>query len=771
MRDNWILNEYDKRVLVDIKDFIPEEIFDIHAHIYRQDDLNNKSAIIPDEPSEVNVEVWRHNIELFTGGSRLKGGLLIPFPTAACDTVAANLFLTGQLRDEKDSKGLILIRPEDDPAKVESFVKENPCVIGFKPYHVFSSSIPTMNADISSYLPDWAWKLADRYNLLIMLHLVKDKALADEENCIEILMNCTRYLGAKIVLAHAGRGFHRYNTMNGLKALRSLQNIWFDTSAVCEPGALKAICTEFGPKKLIWGSDFPVSQKRGKCVDVGNGFVWLDTELIRWEEITPSCKPILVGIESLRALKEAADDFGLNKGDISDIFFNNALRLIGLNNESGTKTQDLYNRAKKILPGGTQLLSKRPEMFAPEKWPAYFSEARGCEVWDLDGKHYYDMSSNGIGACLLGFRDPDVTRAVQRRIQLGSMCTLNPPEEVELAELLCDIHSWAEKVRYTRSGGEACAVAARIARATTDRSVIAICGYHGWHDWYLAANLGENDALRGHLLPGLESFGVPKELRNTASTFLFNNREELKAVIDRVGDRLAAVFMEPCRYNDPEPGFLEFVRDSVHKCGALLIFDEITIGWRLCHGGSHLKHRINPDIAVFAKAMGNGHPVGAIIGTKEAMEGAHKSFISSTYWTESVGPVAALTALKKMEGTQVCKHVENIGNLVTGCWKKYGDKYNLPIAVGDGYPCLAHFSFKHVEADRLRTIFTRKMLDKGFLAPTSIYPTLAHIPEIVEKYGVAVDEVFATIADIIKTGDISAALDSPTAHNGFKRLN
>jgi glutamate-1-semialdehyde 2,1-aminomutase len=287
-----------------------------------------------------------------------------------------------------------------------------------------------------------------------------------------------------------------------------------------------------------------------------------------------------------------------------------------------SKTEALYQHAKTRIPGGTQLLSKRPEMFAPGVWPAYYREARGCEVWDLDGGHYFDMTHNGVGSCLLGYADPEVTRAVTERIAKGGMCTLNAPEEVELADALCEIHPWAEQVRFARCGGETCAVAVRIARATTDRSVVAICGYHGWQDWYLASNLGEDDALRGHLLPGLNPLGVPRELRGTAVTFPYEDRAALEGIVAQYGDRLAAVIMEPCRYTDPEPGFLEFVRDQAHAAGALLIFDEITIGWRLRHGGSHLRFGVQPDMAVFAKALGNGHPIGAVIGTKAAMDGA-----------------------------------------------------------------------------------------------------------------------------------------------------
>lgn len=437
-------------------------------------------------------------------------------------------------------------------------------------------------------------------------------------------------------------------------------------------------------------------------------------------------------------------------------------------NES--KTEALYRHAKRRIPGGTQLLSKRPEMFAPDVWPAYYREARGCEVWDLDGRHYFDMTHNGVGACLLGYADPDVTRAVTQRIAQGSMCTLNAPEEVALADRLCAIHPWAGQVRFARCGGETCAIAVRIARATTDRSVVAVCGYHGWQDWYLAANLGADDALRGHLLPGLAPLGVPRELRGTAVAFNYGDRAAFDAMLAAEGGRLAAVIMEPCRYQDPEPGYLEYIRDKVHGAGALLIFDEITIGWRLCHGGSHLRFGVNPDIAVFAKALGNGHPIGAVIGTEQAMEGTQGSFISSTYWTEAVGPAAALATLRKLEESNVTEHVARIGESVKEVWRSAGSRHGLPVAVADGYPCLAHFAFAHEQANDMKTAFTTRMLAHGFLAGTAIYPTLGHTEAVVSDYAEAVDAVFAEIADSVDKGRVADLLEGPAAHQGFRRL-
>jgi glutamate-1-semialdehyde 2,1-aminomutase len=259
-------------------------------------------------------------------------------------------------------------------------------------------------------------------------------------------------------------------------------------------------------------------------------------------------------------------------------------------------------------------------------------------------------------------------------------------------------------------------------------------------------------------------------LRGTTVTFSYNNRQELQDVVDRYGDRLAAIIMEPTRHQDPAPGFLEAVRDSAHRCGALLVFDEISIGWRFHLGGSHLKFGVNPDIAVFAKALGNGHPIGAVIGTTAAMDGAHRSFISSTNWTESVGPVAALAAIKKMQRIDVPAHVAQVGNRVMQYWNEAAARHGLPVDTSDGRPCLAHFTFKHEQSEALRTLYTQLMLERGFLAGTGLYPTLAHTDEVVSLYGAAIDGVFEEIAGALAKGDAAARLKGPVAHSGFRRL-
>jgi glutamate-1-semialdehyde 2,1-aminomutase len=769
MKD-WTFDGTDEAAAVELRRRLPSRLVDTHAHLYRKADLAiSDDYVFAKGPEEVGPEVWREHVGRHVGPERLSGALFVATPFSPLEQIdAANAWLLEVTASVPESKTLATVTPGMSPSQFEPLLA-HANFAGFKPYHTYATTTPTWEAAPGDYIPEWAWSLAQEHGLLILLHLVRSRAMADPGNIKYVREHCEAYPGARLILAHAGRTFHAPHARLGVTALADLPNVWYDTAAICEAEPLETLLDAVGPRRLLWGTDFPVSEQRGRCVTVGDGFIWVGPDTLKMEAISPACRLLPVGLETLRALLTAADEVGLNEEDREAIFAGNARRLLGFEPATEHLTQERYREAKQRIPGGTQLLSKRPEMQAPDQWPAYFREARGCETWDLDGRHYYDLSTNGIGACLLGFRDSDVTRAVQRRIRFGSMCSLNPPEEVELADLLCELHPWAEQVRFARSGGEACAVAVRIARATTDRSVVAICGYSGWQDWYLAANLGEEDALRGHLLPGLSPLGVPRELRGTAVTFNFNSREELQAILDAHGERLAAVIMEPCRSQDPDPGFLEFVRDGAHRVGALLAFDEITIGWRLTLGGAHLRFGVTPDLAVFAKAMGNGHPMAAVIGTREAMAGAHDSFISSTYWTESVGPVAALASIRKLQTVDVPGHIARVGSRVQRCWEEAGQRHGLPVHVG-GYPCLAHFRFEHEQAEALRTLYTQYMLDLGFLAGTGLYPTLAHTDAILDRYAEAIDRVFRRIAEALAAGEIAQRLRGPVAHVGFRRL-
>jgi glutamate-1-semialdehyde aminotransferase len=436
----------------------------------------------------------------------------------------------------------------------------------------------------------------------------------------------------------------------------------------------------------------------------------------------------------------------------------------------GQTGQDLYRKAKTRIPGGTQLLSKRPEMFLPENWPAYYNRAKGSQVWDLDGNVYHDMSYNGIAACILGAADPDVEEAVIAAVKAGSMSTLNPPEEVELADLLCELHPWADMVRYARCGGEAMAVAVRIARAHTRRDRVAFCGYHGWHDWYLAANLAEDHALDGHLLAGLDPAGVPRRLMGTALPFRYNHPEELEEIVARYGDEIGAVVMEPIRNFDPVPGFLEQVRQTCDRIGAVLVVDEVSVGWRLNTGGAHLIYGLQPDIAVFAKAISNGYPMAAIIGKRDVMQSAQSTFISSTYWTERIGPAAALATIRKHRRENVPHHLHRIGQMVRDGWRVAAERAGLPITIGGLVP-LSHFAIQHPEAQAASTLFTQLMLERGFLATKAFYTTFAHQDAVIEEYLQAAEDVFGMVAQALARGTVKSLLRGPVAHAGFTRLN
>jgi glutamate-1-semialdehyde 2,1-aminomutase len=431
--------------------------------------------------------------------------------------------------------------------------------------------------------------------------------------------------------------------------------------------------------------------------------------------------------------------------------------------------QTLYAKARRIIPGGTQLLSKRPEMFLPEQWPSYYQTARGAEVTDLDGNTYTDMSFAGIGATILGFADPDVDAAVCRAVAAGSMATLNCPEEVELAELLLELHPWAEMARFGRAGGEALAIAIRIARAATRRDVVAFCGYHGWHDWYLSANLGAEDALDGHLLAGLSPAGVPRGLAGLMQPFNYNRPDELAAIACSQGDRLAAIIMEPVRGDAPAPGFLQAVRDIADRTGAVLVFDEVTSGFRLVCGGAHLAYGVAPDLAVFAKALGNGYPMAAIIGRGATMSVAQDTFISSTAWTERIGPVAALATLRKHRERNVAAHLIRIGEAVQRGWRDAAERAGLHIAV-TGIAPLGHFELPYENGQAMRTLFTQRMLERGFLANASFYAMYAHQESDVARYLAATAEIFGELVEAHAAGEVEARLRGPVAHRGFQRL-
>jgi len=430
--------------------------------------------------------------------------------------------------------------------------------------------------------------------------------------------------------------------------------------------------------------------------------------------------------------------------------------------------QKLWKRAKNIIPGGNMLLSKRAEMFLPDQWPTYFSKAKGCNVWDLDGQKYIDMSIMGIGTNILGYGHPEVDAAVHTTIENGNMSTLNCPEEVLLAEKLIEIHPWADMVRFARSGGEANAIAIRIARAASGKDKVAVCGYHGWHDWYLSANLGDDESLSGHLLPGLDPKGVPQNLKGTVFPFNYNDYKQLLEIVNR--EDIGVIKMEVVRNKGPEDNFLHKVRQLATERGIVLIFDECTSGFRQTFGGLHKMYGVEPDMAMFGKALGNGYAITATIGRREVMEAAQSTFISSTFWTERIGPTAALKTLGVMEREKSWDTITKTGLDIRSGWQKLADDCELKIEHW-GLPALTGFSFQGENALAYKTLITQEMLANGYLAGNSVYVCTEHTKELVDEYLEMLNPIFRKIKECEEGLDVMSLLKGPICHAGFKRLN
>jgi glutamate-1-semialdehyde aminotransferase len=421
-------------------------------------------------------------------------------------------------------------------------------------------------------------------------------------------------------------------------------------------------------------------------------------------------------------------------------------------NDSDLSAQGImdFQESLATIPGGTQLFSKRPELFSPTKWPTYFARAKGITIWDKQGNKFLDMSQMGVGSCILGYSYKQVNKAVVKSINLGVQSTLISNQELELAAELLDIHKWANMVRYARSGGEAMSIAVRIARVASGKEKVLFSGYHGWNDWYLAANLEDEDHLSKVLLPGLSAKGVPTGLAGTSIPFEFNNREMFDGIMQIHSGDIAAIVMEPRRSEPATPGFLEHIRKVCDKNGIVLIFDEITTGWRGGIGGIHLQGNVMPDVAVFAKAMANGFAMSAIIGISSVMGAANSSFISSTNWTERVGPAAALATIREYKSNNVSEYISRIGKFVQEGWTECGKSNNIDLSINTkGLPALASFSFNYPFGRALNIEFTEKMLEKGWLAHNQFKPSFSHTDRHVKNYLDDLDKTFSHLRNRI----------------------
>lgn len=767
------LNDTDVLLAERAKNFIPAEVFDIHVHPYNASHFPKNEWAFLSGIDQLGCKDHRERLQCYMPVKQLHG-LYFGLPRYSADRDAMNKWVMEEVKQNATaaSRSLIVVSPTDDPDKIAGQLRTGICC-GIKVYHCYANRKDTMNAGLTEYAPEWMWEMLNEMSGVLMLHIVKDDAIDDADNHQQLRRLCKTYPKVKLILAHIARSFNYRNARSGLYNIADLENVVVDTSAICETESFKAALKILGPQRILWGSDFGVSEMCGRCITTGNRFFWLHPELIDAEYQAPTeGNMTLIGIESLLALMESCEDEGLNRSDINDIFLNNALHLLKphLQHDITIPAFDnrrLWQSAKQVISGGAGLLSKRAEQFNAD-WPVFFSRSAGCEVWDMNGKKYIDCAG-GIGAVLLGYADQEVTAAVTRRMMLGTYSSLVNPQESELAEKLLQLHPWAGKVRYARTGGEAMAVAVRIARAASGKSGIAFCGYHGWHDWYLAANLGETNALDGHLLPGLQPKGVPRELAGTAVPFRYNDWQSFEAAINKMGDNCGVVVMEPMRSQFPENDFLQNIRNFCSGRNIVMVVDEITSGLRYGYPGAHARYNIVPDIVVYAKAMGNGIPFAAVIGSDNVMTAADESFISSSYWTDGIGTAAALAVLRKMESENIFDAVWAKGVALHDRLRAIAMKYAACGLVVGGMPVSPTFTFTSAYAAAARKLFITKMQQEGFLVAGIFYLMHAHKEHHLQRFIECFERVLQSIEKSISSGIIETD-NGKAFQQGFTRL-
>lgn len=772
------LAEFDRALLAQAVDgFVPDRVYDIHTHLFHSRHFApGKKPAFLDDNRGYGMRDYREALARWLP-SREVDGLFFGYPSAGNDRAGENAWIAGELAahpEQRLSRGLALVAPEDGEEATRLLIQERGFA-GIKCYRLYAPVADTAQAHIEEFAPEWMWRLCDEMEGVLMLHLMRSQGIADPDNLASITRLCEKYSRCRLVLAHVARSFNYRNARSALHRVARLENVVVDTSAVTETEAMRCALEVLGPRRVLFGSDYMVSELRGKCFTMGDGFSWVYADDLPSPVVTAFDRYTLVGIESLLCLREAFEAGGFNADDARDLFRDNALRLLApqLPKEDAPETingPERWRHAKEVISCGTGLMSKRAESFDPQSWPSYFSRCEGSHVWDENGRRLLDFTG-GVGAILLGYSDPEVNAAVRRRVSLGSYCTLVSPDEPVLAETLLSLHPWAARVRYARGGGEALGLAVRIARAATGRSGVAFCGYHGWQDWYLAANLSGTSSLEGHLLPGLEPLGVPRELSGTAVPFAYNDLAAFQQALDRLEGRLAAVVMEPFRSEPPQDGFLEKVQAACRARGAVLVIDEVTSGWRFGFPGACASLGIEPDIAVYAKAISNGVPCAAVVGNAEVMDAANASFISSSYWTDGLGAAAALACVRKMQRLPVQSHVTELGGMLQQSLRDVAARHSaLQIKVG-GQPQAPSLAFQiGADSAAAKALLLRKMLARGVLASTQIYVMWTHTGEEVRRFVAALDEVLSELDSLHRQERLQAEAGPLGTAPGFRRL-
>lgn len=410
-----------------------------------------------------------------------------------------------------------------------------------------------------------------------------------------------------------------------------------------------------------------------------------------------------------------------------------------------SKSEAYLERALRSIPLGSQTFSKSKTQYPYGVSPYFISKARGSRVWDIDGNEYIDFI-NSLASVTLGYQDPDVTAAVKAQLEDGVIFSLSHPIEAEVAERLVKMIPCAEMVRFGKNGSDATAGAIRVARAFTGRERVAVCGYHGWQDWYIGSTARHR--------------GVPKAVRELTHTFTFNDLDSLSKLLAANPDEFAAVILEPMNTTFPKPGFLEGVKEVAHRHGALLVFDETITGFRFANGGAQQYFGVIPDLATFGKGLANGYPVSAVAGRADVMKMMEEVFYSFTFGGEALSLAAARATLDKLEAQPVIEQLWTKGkSLMDGVQALISSSGCSSFLSLAGAPVWSFLHFKDVDGYsqwQLKTLFMQEAFRRGILTYGTHNMSYAHSDRDIATLLKVYDEVF----DILRSGVVSRELES-----------
>lgn len=411
------------------------------------------------------------------------------------------------------------------------------------------------------------------------------------------------------------------------------------------------------------------------------------------------------------------------------------------------KSEKALKRALEVIPLGSQTFSKSKSQYPYGVSPYFIKKGKGSHVWDADDNEYIDFV-NALAAVTLGYNDPEVTAAVKVQLEDGVIFTLPHDLEIKVAEKIIEMVPCAEMVRFGKNGSDATSGAIRLARAYTGRDHVAVCGYHGWQDWYIGATT--------------RNLGVPQSTRDLTHVFTYNNIESLNNIFKQYPEQVAAVIMEPMNVTEPKDGFLEKVRDLTHKHKAVFIFDETITGFRYANGGAQEYFGVIPDLATFGKGLANGYPVSALAGKAEIMRVVEDIFFSFTFGGETLSLAAALATMTKLQKEPVIKTIWSNGQKVLDGTKSLIKRHGLQEVLGTGgKECWSFLLFKDTEAYsqwELKTLFLQEIFARGILAIGTHNMSYAHtdadIVQLLKAYG----EVFGIIGEVIKERNLDKRL-------------